>query len=402
MRWHEKKIKRGSLSANMVRVENAGSKRTTENDEQNGSVEKKPRVVWTKEMHQKFLEAVAKLGHDKAFPKKIVELMNVPGLTRENVASHLQKYRMCMKRAQEGFTGSLYDLTYPFGFNIPQENLQQSHWNPFQMGPRNTTTTTRHFDLNSYKSRARLPQQNYTSLLSTIQLKPDHNFRVYGDQKKNVLFSIGDSRLVQSNTSFAGFRLTRDGKSVMFGENNHLNKSCIQFSSVHQQVSVPEIGTGDSSHCQSLSVSSAPPGNGPVKFNAQLSSLAALLDLDEPMPPLGSSNFTEQPSSVATPWTNCDEPFGFTCQEQQHSGIMAQPQSTGLQWTNWAESPAFSPQLPPSGNDTNTNAEIFSDFSSTSLPPDICELGTVVDDYGVDTSAISVFDDLLFDHQELT
>lgn len=28
--------------------------------------------------------------HAEAVPKRILELMNVPGLTRENVASHLQ------------------------------------------------------------------------------------------------------------------------------------------------------------------------------------------------------------------------------------------------------------------------------------------------------------------------
>ena len=54
---------------------------------------KKPRVVWSVEMHQQFVAAVNQLGIDKAVPKRILDLMNVDGLTRENVASHLQKYR---------------------------------------------------------------------------------------------------------------------------------------------------------------------------------------------------------------------------------------------------------------------------------------------------------------------
>jgi two-component response regulator (ARR-B family) len=59
---------------------------------------KKPRVVWSVELHQQFVAAVNQLGIDKAVPKKILELMNVPGLTRENVASHLQKYRLYLRR----------------------------------------------------------------------------------------------------------------------------------------------------------------------------------------------------------------------------------------------------------------------------------------------------------------
>ncbi|GAB4850838.1 hypothetical protein Ancab_030137 [Ancistrocladus abbreviatus] len=59
---------------------------------------KKPRVVWSVELHQQFVTAVNQLDIDKAVPKKILELMNVPGLTRENVASHLQKYRLYLRR----------------------------------------------------------------------------------------------------------------------------------------------------------------------------------------------------------------------------------------------------------------------------------------------------------------
>ncbi|KAE8714005.1 Two-component response regulator ARR12 [Hibiscus syriacus] len=75
-----------------------------EDDEDNGhenedsSTQKKPRVVWSVELHRKFVSAVNQLGLDKAVPKKILDLMNVEGLTRENVASHLQKYRLYLKR----------------------------------------------------------------------------------------------------------------------------------------------------------------------------------------------------------------------------------------------------------------------------------------------------------------
>uniref|UniRef100_A0A0D9V7Q7 HTH myb-type domain-containing protein n=1 Tax=Leersia perrieri TaxID=77586 RepID=A0A0D9V7Q7_9ORYZ len=58
------------------------------------------RMVWTPELHHRFVEAVAHLGEKGAVPKAIVRLMNVDGLTRENVASHLQKYRLYLKRTR--------------------------------------------------------------------------------------------------------------------------------------------------------------------------------------------------------------------------------------------------------------------------------------------------------------
>ncbi|MCL7028059.1 hypothetical protein MKW94_018541, partial [Papaver nudicaule] len=61
------------------------------------SMAKKQRVVWTDELIRKFNAVVEKIGIESklltsffAVPKKILELMNVPWLTRENVASHLQ------------------------------------------------------------------------------------------------------------------------------------------------------------------------------------------------------------------------------------------------------------------------------------------------------------------------
>ncbi|KAI3513855.1 hypothetical protein L1887_12061 [Cichorium endivia] len=62
------------------------------------SAQKKPRVVWSIDLHRKFVAAVNQLGIEKAVPKRILDLMNVDGITRENVASHLQKYRLYLKR----------------------------------------------------------------------------------------------------------------------------------------------------------------------------------------------------------------------------------------------------------------------------------------------------------------
>ncbi|KAK1304284.1 Two-component response regulator-like APRR2 [Acorus calamus] len=54
---------------------------------------KRMKVDWTPELHKQFVKAVELLGIDCAIPSKILKHMNVEGLTRHNVSSHLQKYR---------------------------------------------------------------------------------------------------------------------------------------------------------------------------------------------------------------------------------------------------------------------------------------------------------------------
>ncbi|KAJ4955915.1 hypothetical protein NE237_012698 [Protea cynaroides] len=64
------------------------------------------RVVWSNGLHNKFLDAINKIGLHKAVPIKILEVMNHPGLTRENVASHLQKYRIFLRRLKQASRSS--------------------------------------------------------------------------------------------------------------------------------------------------------------------------------------------------------------------------------------------------------------------------------------------------------
>ncbi|KAL5717301.1 PHO85 cyclin-1 [Ranunculus cassubicifolius] len=71
-----------------------------EGDDQSARAMKRARLVWTPQLHKRFVEVVAHLGIRNAVPKTIMQLMNVEGLTRENVASHLQKYRLYLKRME--------------------------------------------------------------------------------------------------------------------------------------------------------------------------------------------------------------------------------------------------------------------------------------------------------------
>jgi SHAQKYF class myb-like DNA-binding protein len=55
----------------------------------------KPRLRWTAELHDRFIDAVTQLGGaSKATPKAILRTMNVKGLTLFHLKSHLQKFRL--------------------------------------------------------------------------------------------------------------------------------------------------------------------------------------------------------------------------------------------------------------------------------------------------------------------
>lgn len=81
-------------------TDSAGGGPVNSNEEPNARTLKRPRLVWTPQLHKRFVDAVGHLGIKNAVPKTIMQLMNVEGLTRENVASHLQKYRLYLKRMQ--------------------------------------------------------------------------------------------------------------------------------------------------------------------------------------------------------------------------------------------------------------------------------------------------------------
>ncbi|MCD7446015.1 Trans-acting T-cell-specific transcription factor GATA-3 [Datura stramonium] len=71
-----------------------GSKNTMK-----GREKKRPAMEWTLKLDKKFKEAVHMLG-DKARPKLIMEIMNVPNLSRKQVSNYLQRYRVEKRQAQ--------------------------------------------------------------------------------------------------------------------------------------------------------------------------------------------------------------------------------------------------------------------------------------------------------------
>ncbi|CAH8388751.1 unnamed protein product [Eruca vesicaria subsp. sativa] len=62
---------------------------------------KKSKISWTGYLQNLFLQAVHHIGPHKAVPNKILEFMDVSYLTRDHVASHLQKYRKFLRKVSE-------------------------------------------------------------------------------------------------------------------------------------------------------------------------------------------------------------------------------------------------------------------------------------------------------------
>ncbi|WOK94733.1 Myb family transcription factor APL-like [Canna indica] len=70
----------------------------------------KPRLRWTVELHDRFVDAVNQLGGpDKATPKTIMRVMGVKGLTLYHLKSHLQKFRLGKQPHKEFNDHSLKD-----------------------------------------------------------------------------------------------------------------------------------------------------------------------------------------------------------------------------------------------------------------------------------------------------
>ncbi|GER42217.1 homeodomain-like superfamily protein [Striga asiatica] len=82
---------------------------------------RKQRRCWSPDLHRRFINALQQLGGAQAAtPKQIRELMQVEGLTNDEVKSHLQKYRLHSRRLSTNSSSLLV------GVWMPEEHCNES------------------------------------------------------------------------------------------------------------------------------------------------------------------------------------------------------------------------------------------------------------------------------------
>ncbi|KAG8070041.1 hypothetical protein GUJ93_ZPchr0006g43638 [Zizania palustris] len=170
------------------------------NENADSSTQKKPRVVWSVELHRKFVAAVNQLGIEKAVPKKILDLMNVENITRENVASHLQKYRLYLKRLSSDASRQA-NLAAAFGGRNPAYINMNSFGNYNAYGRYRPVTPTTHTQSNNLLARMNSP-----SAFGVHGLLPSQPIQL-GHSHNNLSTSLNDLGVVNNGNLIRGAQM---------------------------------------------------------------------------------------------------------------------------------------------------------------------------------------------------
>ncbi|RVW89241.1 Two-component response regulator ORR21 [Vitis vinifera] len=241
--------KRGGEDAEYASSVNEGAegilkgqkKRRDSKDEDDGELEnedpstsKKPRVVWSVELHQQFVSAVNQLGIDnfsapisEAVPKRILELMNVPGLTRENVASHLQKFRLYLKRLS--------------GVAQQQGGIPNSFCGPVE--PNVKLGSLGRFDIQALAASGQIPPQTLAALQAELLGRPTSNLVLPAmDQPALLQASLQGPKCIPVEHGFGAWpsnSLGTVGTSGSLGglsaQNNNILMDMLHQQQQHQQ-----------------------------------------------------------------------------------------------------------------------------------------------------------------------
>ncbi|VVB17661.1 unnamed protein product [Arabis nemorensis] len=183
---------------------------TNPNDGDSGAqVVKKPKLKWTNSLYNQFLDAIERIGLDKAVPKKILETMNVKDLTRAQVASKLQKYRKFLKEVKDNGT----DLT---SVQLSRRGVNSNFVSSSYIDPQHSN--------NSNTSLG-----NNNDILSQLRYGVGQsNFMIHNNPSKSQLsYGVGQANVMMNNNAF------KSQLSYGVGQPNFRNNNAGSHDSIH-------------------------------------------------------------------------------------------------------------------------------------------------------------------------
>ncbi|GAB4858739.1 hypothetical protein Ancab_010213 [Ancistrocladus abbreviatus] len=93
-----------------------------------------PGFCWTPLLHNLFVEAIHHIGFYRATPSKILKYMMIPGMTRHQIASHLQKFRIYLRHATQRSDPTELALSMNGGCMLLGSSSMHDHNNPSLQG----------------------------------------------------------------------------------------------------------------------------------------------------------------------------------------------------------------------------------------------------------------------------
>ncbi|CAL5385367.1 unnamed protein product [Camellia sinensis] len=268
----------------------------THNEESSAKKKKKKRVSWTGVLHNKFVDAVRLLGVDKAVPKKILDIMNEPEISRGSVASHLQKYINALRKENTKA-------------KMSQESENNINSNKTNGLLSNTITTSCiNQGLNTINHHNRLAEQDMSTGITS-----------FGSQLQTFGASTSNAKLLQQNqlppqVVEDQMRPTVLGSvppSPFFATNPspHHELNGMRFHSINSRTKIFDDNVKmSSSQLPSFNIGQSGPSNMPVSFGPYSCPPAAFNLCGVPFQKLGDAsnqlNPISQPDSLAMllPW----------------------------------------------------------------------------------------------------
>ncbi|KAF0892288.1 hypothetical protein E2562_014856 [Oryza meyeriana var. granulata] len=192
----------------------------------------KPRLRWTPDLHERFVDAVTKLGGpDKATPKSVLRLMGMKGLTVYHLKSHLQKYRL----GRQNKKSAGLELAGSGGFTAKDINFSlRAPPTPRNPAEGNNTGEIPLADALRYQVEVQRKLQEQLEVQKKLQMRIEAQGRYLKEilekaQKNTSLDANGSANLVSTRSQITDINLAlsdfMDNATQVHEENSELVKA---------------------------------------------------------------------------------------------------------------------------------------------------------------------------------